>query len=112
MTRSLRERRAYGRFDLACPVVVTDGEGNELLKTKTLNLSDGGALLTSPAKRTIPLGQYVHVDVRLPRSTPNTFMFENVSSDASILRHQPMQDNSSVATALTFTKPLKLGLEA
>ena len=112
MTRSPRERRAYRRFDLACPVVVTDSEGNELLKTKTLNLSDGGALLTAPAKETIGLGQYVHVNVRLPRSTANTFMFENVSSDASILRHEPMKDHASVATAMKFTKPMKLGLEA
>ncbi len=112
MTRSPSERRAHRRFDLACPVVVTDNAGNKLLDTKTLNLSDGGALLTVPTKQTIGLGQYVHVDVRLPRSTPNTFMFENISSDASILRHEPMKEHSSVATALTFTKPMKLSLEA
>ena len=110
MTRSPRERRASIRFDLTCLVVITDSAGKELLRTKTLNLSDGGVLLTAPTNQTIPLGQYVHVDVRLPRSTPNTFMLEEISSDAGILRHQPMRDNSSVATALTFTKPLKLGL--
>ncbi len=112
MTTSPRERRACGRFDLACPVIVTDSAGNELLKTKTLNLSDGGALLTVPIEQTIPLGQYVRMDVRLPRSTKNTFMFENISAEASILRHEPMIEHSSIATALTFTKPLKLQLEA
>ena len=110
MTRSPRERRASRRFDLTCPVVVTDSEGNELLNTKTLNLSDGGVLLTAPAKQTIPLGQYVHVSVQLPRSTPNTFMLEKISADVSILRHEPMQDHSHVATAMMFTKPIKLGL--
>jgi hypothetical protein len=39
-------------------------------------------------------------------------MFENVSTDANILRHEPMKDHSSVATAMKFTKPMKLGLEA
>ncbi len=112
MTRTPDERRAYRRFDLTCPVVVTDNAGKELLRTKTLNLSNGGALLTIPAKQTIPLGQPVHIDVRLGRSTANTFMLENISTAASILRHEPMQDHSSVATALTFTKSMKLGLEA
>jgi len=112
MTRLPRERRACRRFDLTCSVVVTDSVGNELLKTRTLNLSDGGVLLTAPIKQTIPLGQYVHVDMRLPRSTENTFMFENISAEAGIIRHEPMIEHSSIATALTFTKPMKLGLEA
>ena len=112
MTPSPDERRAYRRFDLICPVVVTDSAGNELLRTKTLNLSDGGALLTMPTEQTIPLGQPVHIDMHLGRSTANTFMFENVSTDVNILRHEPMQDHSSVATAMKFTKPMKLGLEA
>ncbi len=111
MTPSPDERRAYKRFDLTCPVVVTDTAGKELLHTKTLNFSNGGALLTAPIEDTIPLGQPVHIDVRLGRSTANTFMFENVSTDANILRHEPMKDNSSVATAMKFTKPLQLGLE-
>lgn len=112
MTRSHHERRACRRFDLTCPIVVTDSEGNELLKTKTLNISDSGALLAAPIDQTIPLCQYVHVDMRLPRSTENTFMFEKISSEAGVLRHQPMKDHANVATALTFTKPLKLELEA
>ncbi len=110
MTRSPRERRASRRFDLTCPIVVTDSAGKELLRTKTLNLSDGGILLTAPTDQTIPLGRDVHVNVRLPRSTPNTFMIEKISSDADILRHEPMKDHASVATAMKFTKPLKLGL--
>ena len=112
MTPSPNERRAYMRFDLTCPVVVTDSAGNELLRTKTLNLSNGGMLLTAPIGDTIPLDQPVHLDVHLRRSTANTFMFENVSADANILRHEPMQDHSSVATAMKFAKPMKLGLEA
>ena len=112
MTRTPDERRAYRRFNLACTVVVSDSAGKELMRTKTLNLSDGGVLLTTAIEDTIPLGQPVHIDVHLGRSTANTFMFENVSTDANILRHEPMQDHSSVATAMKFTKPMKLGLEA
>ncbi|MDY7009525.1 MAG: PilZ domain-containing protein [Planctomycetota bacterium] len=112
MTRPHRERRACKRFDLTCPIVVTDSEGNELLKTKTLNISDGGALLTAPIGQTIPLRQRVRVDMRLPRSTENTFMYEDISTEAGILRHQPMKDYDNLATALTFTNPLKLQLEA
>lgn len=112
MTPSPDERRAYRRVDLACPVVVTDTAGNELLRAKTLNLSDGGVLLTTPVEDAIPLGQPVHIDVHLKRSTANTFMFENVSTDVNILRHEAMQDHSHVATAMKFAKPIKLGLEA
>ncbi len=111
MTKAKRERRAHKRYPISCPVVITDREGNELFQTKTLNISNGGALMSVPIERTIPLGRSVRLLLRLPRSTPNTFMYEEVSSDAQVVRHQPMVDFSQAAAAVKFSKPLNLSLE-
>ncbi len=111
MTPSERNRRANKRFDLACPVVVTDSAGVEVFRTRTMNISDGGMLLTAPISQTVPLGESVSAEIRLPRSTKNTFMFEDVCSEARVVRHQPMIDHDQSATAFQFAEPLKLGLE-
>jgi len=109
MTRADPERRRHRRFELTCPIVVTDAQGNELLRTRTVNISDGGALV-EPHEQAVHVGQTVGVDLHLPRSTANTFMYEQVSSEARVVRHHPLAD--AEAPALTFIEPLKLDLES
>jgi len=111
MSRPKRERRAHKRYPISCPIVVADQQGNELFQSKTINISDGGALFPVPIERTIPLGKSIRLDIRIPRSTPNTFMYEEITSDAQIVRHQPMVDVSQAAAAVKFSKPLNLSLE-
>jgi len=111
MNRPKRERRAHKRHPISCPVVIADQQGNELFKSKTFNISNGGALFSVPIERTIPLGKSVRLNIRIPRSTPNTFMYEEIASDAQVVRHEPMVDVSQAATAVKFLKPLNLSLE-
>ena len=103
------ERRRHRRFELTCPVVVTDSRGNELMRTRTLNVSDGGACL-APAAAVIDVGEPVGVSLRVPRSTDNTFMYEQVLADARVVRHQPAAASPTVA--LAFIEPMKLELDA
>ena len=108
MTPSREERRAHVRLNLTCPIVVIDSEGRELVRTQTLNISNGGLLL-APAEKPIDRGQSVQVNLRVPRSTENTFMFEDVSTVAKVLRHQRI--NGGDAPAMAFVQPVELDLE-
>ena len=108
MAAAEENRRAFPRVELTCPIEVTDSEGKVLLKTRTLNISDGGALL-EPHEDTIEVGAPVDVTMNVPRSTPNTFMFEKVNSTAQVVRSQQAENLESLA--LMFIEPLKLDLE-
>jgi hypothetical protein len=110
MTRPRTERRAHRRFDIACPTTIIDENGRELFRAKTANLSDGGALL-QPDVHAMEPGQGVHLNLRVPRQTPNTFMYEDFFSGARVIRLQPTGDGSGTATAVMFAQPLKLELE-
>jgi hypothetical protein len=108
MAAAEENRRIHPRVELTCPIEITDSEGTVLLKTRTLNISDGGALL-EPHEDTIEIGAPVDVTMNVPRSTANTFMFEQVSSSAHIIRGQQAEHLESLA--LMFIEPLKLSLE-
>jgi len=88
---------------------MTDADGAELLRAKTTNLSDGGALLV-PALNVLPVGREIHINLRVPRETPNTFMYEDFFSDARIVRHDPVRGDQSSAMAVRFAESLNLNL--
>jgi c-di-GMP-binding flagellar brake protein YcgR len=110
MTETVKERRAHKRFNLTCPVVVCDSSGRELLRTRTLNISDGGALVTSAEASAMPPGQALHANLRVPRTTPNTFMYEDFFSAARVARHDRLAGDM-IGVALQFPRPLTLELE-
>ncbi len=109
MSVGRKERRAHKRFAVPCHAVVTDPAGRELLRAQTANISDGGALLSAPRGELIPVGRSVRLVMRLPRSTENTYMLEEVSSPASVVRHD--RAATGEALAVRFLRPLSLGLE-
>lgn len=111
--RTRKERRRHERFDLSCPLVVTDADGRELLRARTVNVSDGGALLApvagAPAK-----GAKVRVLLRVPRTTPNTFMYEEFETAAAVVRldgpADAKGDPAAPAAAVKFARPMSLEL--
>lgn len=113
MAQQTRERRAHRRLVLTCPVVVSDEGGRELLRTRTLNVSDGGALLQAPADQELAPGEPVKLLLRVPRSTPNTYMLEDFSSGANVVRRQAAADAAGPGqyVAVRFAEPLGLELE-
>ncbi len=108
MAAAQENRRVHPRIDMTCPITVTDSDGHVLLRTRTLNVSDGGALL-EPGEETIEVGLPVNVAMDLPRTTANTFMFEQVLTAAEVTRSQ--QAAKLEGLALMFIEPLKLSLE-
>jgi len=47
----------------------------------------------------------------LPRSTANTHMIEQVTTEATIVRQEPMTDEAQAGIAVRFTMPLDLQLD-
>jgi c-di-GMP-binding flagellar brake protein YcgR len=111
MARRDVERRRHKRFPLPCPARIIAG-GSREARGKTVNVSDGGMFVAIPISSPLP-ACYEAVDVvfSLPRSTPNTYMLEEVSSTARVLRHQALKNDRLAGLALQFAKPLNLAVE-
>ncbi|KKL19156.1 hypothetical protein LCGC14_2468310 [marine sediment metagenome] len=109
MSDQVKESRVHDRHELACPVVVVDADGRELFRAKTVNVSDGGVLL-EPTGDVLPAGHSVHLNIRIPRETLNTFMYEDFFSQASVVRCQSGEDGP-FSIAMKFNDPLKLDLD-
>ncbi|MHC4983635.1 MAG: PilZ domain-containing protein [Planctomycetota bacterium] len=111
MPAPAEERRAHKRQNLACPTALLDSGGEIIAKGKTVNLSEGGALVSVPIESAPDMAADVEIRFSVPRSTANTYMLEEFASLACVTRHQPLVDESRAGVAIRFNKPLELGLE-
>ncbi|MBS3734739.1 MAG: PilZ domain-containing protein [Phycisphaerae bacterium] len=105
------ERRSHRRKTLACPVRMFDRGGRPLTNGRTIDLSDGGLFISTSLTAMKTLPRRVNVTVSLPRSTPNTYMLEEVAAGAVVVRQQPMVDEGAAGVALQFERPVELGLK-
>lgn len=108
------ERRQNKRFAIRCGAAVLASPGQAAIKVRTINVSDGGALLEVPVASVPPQacpGESIEVTLSVPRSTANTYMVEQLASPARVIRHEMLNDNSLVGLALQFLRPLELGIE-
>lgn len=103
-----KERRKYRRFDTPCRLRVQLPTG-EHIRTRTLNVSDGGAYFLTEDE--IEAGQEVNVRVAVPRDTANTFFLEQFAAKARVVRReQPPDGETGARVALEFEKELALDL--
>ena len=105
------EKRQHKRTELAFSFTLRGGESEVISKTKSLNISDGGALVSVPVDAVPEFGSNLHVCFSVPRKTPNTYMLEDFLCSGRVVRHQPLEDNRLVGVALEFSQPLQLALE-
>ncbi len=111
MSLQMAERRDNKRANLSCAVKLLDRAGQLMAESKTVNISDGGLMVTLPVDSLPSIGTRVNLEVALPRSTPSSFMLEKLTTQARVLRHQPMIDDRFAGAALRFAKSLKLTLD-
>ena len=69
-------------------------------------------LITAPIDQAIPVGETVHVALQAPRTEANTREFEDFFSNASVVRHQPSNEEGGICIALMFSKRLLLNLNS
>ena len=105
------DRRQHKRYDLACPVVLLRGKSDVLARTKTVNISDGGALVPMYESAMPETGTKLHVRFSVPRSTPNSYMLEGFSSEATIVRHHTEGEDEVSCIGLEFDPPLNLAID-
>jgi hypothetical protein len=112
MAAARQERRVHRRYDLACPITILNGSASPL-ESRSENISDGGLYLTLRAADLAddPLPPKLAIKLMVPRSTPNSFMYEDVSAEVTIVRQSPCDDGRRAGLALRFVRPVVLDLE-
>jgi hypothetical protein len=103
------DRRQYKRYELACPVVLLTGKNHVIGRGKTLNISDGGALIPMSDDHLPACGSKLDVRISVPRSTANSFMLEGFSSHAYVVRHE--EDNGTDCIAVRFQPAVNFAIE-
>jgi hypothetical protein len=111
MPKRQRERRRHKRHELACPLSVSEQGGGVLANSRSINISDGGMLFPVPADARPKRGASVRVEFSVPRATPNTFLLEGFSAEATVVRHEPAGGDTPARVALAFQGPVDLALE-
>jgi c-di-GMP-binding flagellar brake protein YcgR len=91
--------------------VLLQEKSEVLARTKTINVSDGGALVPMYASAMPEPGKKVHVRFSVPRSTPNSYMLEGFSSEATVVRHHTEGDEDLTCVGLEFDPPLNLAID-
>ena len=111
MPKSRSERRRHNRLEVSCSVVLHDGGGDSPVKTRTINVSDGGVYLIAPTSQASEPGKPVALKLLVPRSTPNTYMLEEISAQATVIRRDVLKGDSQVGIAMRFMSLQQLNLE-
>ncbi len=89
---------------MVCPVALQAEDGLALVKARTENVSEGGAYLII-ARGDLPvavLPEQVDVTLAIPRTTPNTYLLEQFTAHASIIRTDKDSGTGSAGVALRF----------
>jgi hypothetical protein len=123
-TQAFSDRRNFRRVPLVCDVWQRTDSGERIglgrlggLAGRTLNLSDGGALiqLTSLPDENVSrprIGQPIELTLALPRSTADTFLLEHVRIKGEVVRlYGHGQDQPATAFAVRFGQPMPLQLD-
>jgi len=102
------ERRKHRRFDIPCRLRVQLPSGEDI-RTRTVNVSDGGAYFVT--EDVIEAGREVTVRLAVPRDTANTFFLEQFAARAQVLRCASLGgDQRGAGVALKFERDLTLDL--
>jgi len=111
MANQRRERRREPRTATSCAAAVSDEQRPREAGGRTVNLSNGGALITMPIEALPAVGGRVNVTLSVPRSTPNTRMVEKIATAATVLRHELMVDDRLAGMAVRFEREVDFAFE-
>jgi len=110
MAKPNNERRKHSRQELPCPITL-HCDGQTPCRSTAFNISNGGVFLTLPTAALPQRECEVEILFSVPRSTPNTYMLEEFTCKAKVIRHQPLADDAQAGLALQFLSPQPLMLD-
>ncbi len=103
-----QERRKHERHEIERPVRIYQPGGDLLTRGNTLNISDGGVLISVPIDKVPQYQQDVDVKICRPGDEDDVHNSEEVTSRGCVVRHQPMEENITAGVAIRFEKPVEL----
>lgn len=105
------ERRRHPRFKLVCPGRLLTEEGQLLATTRTMDVSDGGALLQVAPETPLAIGDRICVELDIPASADGT-PARHVVARARIVRKIDSEFPYKMPVAVEFCEPLDPPLTA
>ncbi len=111
MSADSAERRNYVRLALTCAVELIDATNQAVAHGRTINISNGGALVRIPIGSAPSLGSVVEMKMHVPHSRDGTGPTREFSAQVRILRCEQEADSDNTAVAMQFLEPLELGLQ-
>lgn len=108
------DRRVFRRWEMPCLISLFDDGGRMLARTRTVNISDGGAYVMVPVEN-LPEGSLPHklnVHLSVPRSTPNTYLLEDFRTWATVRRAEPLEREDCAGLAISWIEPIHLELQS
>lgn len=88
------ERRARHRAELAVPVsfarMARTGEEGPSVEAKTLNISSGGAYLTTAEPGPFAVGDILSASIEIPRESRRIFPFSRILGSCRVVRVEPI----------------------
>ena len=106
--RTSSERRKHPRFDVPCRLRIELPDGRDL-RTRTVNVSDGGAYFV--VDEGVDVGRELTVRLAVPRDTANTFFLEQFAAKAQVIRlDPPAEGRPGPGIAIRFERALALDL--
>ena len=105
------ERRSHVRVPLPCVTAIFDRAGRALARSRTKDLSNGGAFLHVPVTSLPEVGARINVTISVPRTTTNSRLLEDFAASARVVRHAPAGAADLSGMAIEFETPLNMMLE-
>jgi c-di-GMP-binding flagellar brake protein YcgR len=109
LSENVSERRRHRRVRLACPVWFIGEDGTTVLRCRTQDVSNSGALAILPTGSAPQIGQRVCLRMALPYETRDTYVLTSYEGHATVVRTCPSdQEDNAVGVGLQFEKAMDL----
>ena len=114
MSDAFAEQREHPRIPVTWPVrLFDDNNGRQILQTRTIDLSNGGALVEMPPEELVEVGDLLRVElVAPPPEGSGEGAVRHLWCRARVVRHHPCKGAEQTGVAMEFQQLLNLGLSA
>ncbi len=100
-----KERRDHERFDVPCTVCLLSRSGQAIATVETINISDGGALMSAREEVNVSVGDRITIEVTVPeKGDPDRS--HTLSCPATVIRKVDAAAPYDTLVAVAFPEPL------
>ncbi len=111
MAKAVTERRKHKRTRTRCPFTLFDSRGHIIGAGDTVDVSDGGALLSIPEAYDLEPKTKLEVAIFVPRKPRRADNLDLHASAAQVARHRVTKRGRKTGLAIQFSKPVSFSFE-